>query len=116
MPWAGHRRAVAVGYRVTVPVDLHEGDAVVVDEAPDHGPELVKAAAATFGHALGELLPRRPDVPRRVDELVVAGRGRAPDVEERLLGARRAVSGQHVVADGRTTTGTADGRVGSGSR
>ena len=110
MPRAGHRRAVAVGYRVTVPVDLHEGDAVVVDEAPDHGPQPVEAAAATFAHAFGQLLPCRPDVARRVDELVVAGRGRAPDVEQRLLGARRAVSGQHVVADRRTTTSTADGR------
>ena len=81
-----------------MPVDLDKGDAVVVDEAADHPPQLVQTAATAFTDAFGQLPPGRTDIACGVDEFVVTG-GRAfgAHVEQRLLCPGCAIAGQQVV-------------------
>jgi hypothetical protein len=84
-----------------VPVDLDVGDAVVVDETLDHRAQPAQPVPAAFADTVGEVTPRRPDVPCGVDEFVVPRLRPAPHVEQRRLRARSAVVGEQVVGVGR---------------
>ena len=119
MPWPGLERDLVVAARRYVLPGLDVGDAVVVDESADIAAQSVESGASPPTEDLGDVTPRLPDIACGVDELVKVGGGAtppAPDLEQRLLGARRTVSGEHTVWVGLPGVRATELRLGGGQR
>ena len=89
---------------IAIAFDFAVGDALVVDEATDHGPHLIQSCPAALADQVAHLLPDGPDLAGIVEELVVSGQSghrrgglAATQLEQSALGAGCPVAAEELV-------------------